>query len=149
AVRDKITDKEWKLFKENKLDDKQIYEMQLKRITDEDLKQLSKQDLEVRAIFREFTSGYAMTPQIVKNEDVSSKEYAAVSENLQYLPGVNTTTDWDRTYAFDSTLQTVLGKVTDTNEGLPQERLDYFLARDYSRNERVGKSYLEMQYEDV
>ncbi|MEH6987776.1 peptidoglycan D,D-transpeptidase FtsI family protein [Cytobacillus firmus] len=149
AAREKITDKEWKLFKEKKLDDKQIYKLQLKRITEEDLKQLSKQDLEVLAIFREFTSGYAMTPQIVKNEGVSQEEYAAVSENLQYLPGVNTTTDWDRTYAFDSTLQTVLGKVTDSGEGLPQERLDYFLSRDYSRNERVGKSYLEMQYEDV
>lgn len=149
AVKEKITEKEWELFENKKLTDKQIYEMQLERITDEDLNQLSEQDLEVLAIYREFTSGYAMTPQIVKNESVTPEEYAAVSENLQYLPGVNTTTDWDRTYAFGNTLQTVLGKVTDSNEGLPEERVDYFLARDYSRNERVGKSYLEMQYEDV
>ncbi|PWW28478.1 cell division protein FtsI/penicillin-binding protein 2 [Cytobacillus oceanisediminis] len=149
AVKEKITEKEWELFESKKLTDKQIYEMQLERITDEDLNQLSEQDLEVLAIYREFTSGYAMTPQIVKNESVTPEEYAAVSENLQYLPGVNTTTDWDRTYAFGNTLQTVLGKVTDSNEGLPEERVDYFLARDYSRNERVGKSYLEMQYEDV
>jgi cell division protein FtsI/penicillin-binding protein 2 len=27
--------------------------------------------------------------------------------------------------------------------------VDYYLARDYSRNDRVGKSYLEYQYEDV
>ncbi|MBT2689313.1 penicillin-binding protein 2 [Bacillus sp. ISL-47] len=149
AVKEKITEEEWELFENKKLTDKKIYEMQLERITDEDLNQLSEQDLEVLAIYREFTSGYAMTPQIVKNESVTPEEYAAVSENLQYLPGVNTTTDWDRTYAFGNTLQTVLGKVTDSNEGLPEERLDYFLARDYSRNERVGKSYLEMQYEDV
>jgi cell division protein FtsI/penicillin-binding protein 2 len=149
AVKEKITEKEWELFENKKLTDKQIYEMQLERITDEDLNQLSEQDLEVLAIYREFTSGYAMTPQIVKNESVTPEEYAAVSENLQYLPGVNTTTDWDRIYAFGNTLQTVLGKVTDSNEGLPEERVDYFLARDYSRNERVGKSYLEMQYEDV
>ncbi|WP_394140382.1 peptidoglycan D,D-transpeptidase FtsI family protein [Cytobacillus oceanisediminis] len=149
AVKEKITEKEWELFENKKLTDKQIYEIQLERITDEDLNQLSEQDLEVLAIYREFTSGYAMTPQIVKNESVTPEEYAAVSENLQYLPGVNTTTDWDRTYAFGNTLQTVLGKVTDSNEGLPEERVDYFLARDYSRNERVGKSYLEMQYEDV
>ncbi len=148
-VKEKITEKEWELFNNKKLTDKQIYEMQLKRINEDDLKQLTDQDLEVLAIYREFTSGYAMTPQIVKNEGVTPEEYAAVSEHLQYLPGVTTTTDWDRTYAFGNTLQTVLGKVTDSEEGLPQERLDYFLSRDYSRNERVGKSYLEMQYEDV
>ena len=28
------------------------------------------------------------------------------------------------------------------------ERLDYYLVRDYNRNDRVGKSYLEQQYED-
>ncbi|GLB59453.1 peptidoglycan D,D-transpeptidase FtsI family protein [Cytobacillus sp. NCCP-133] len=149
TVKQKITEKEWDLFNNKKLIDKEIYEMQLERITEEDLNRLSEHDLEVLAIYREFTSGYAMTPQIVKNEKVTPEEYAAVSENLQYLPGVNTTTDWDRTYAFGNTLQTVLGKITDSNEGLPSEKLDYFLTRDYSRNERVGKSYLEMQYEDV
>ena len=35
------------------------------------------------AIFREFNSGYALTPQIVKNEDVTPKEFAVVSENLK------------------------------------------------------------------
>ena len=29
------------------------------------------------------------------------------------------------------------------------ENLDYYLSRGYSRNDRVGKSYIELQYEDV
>ena len=129
--------------------DKKIYQLKIDRITDKELAELTEEDLEILAIYREFTSGYALTPQIVKNKNVTPEEFAVVSENLQHLPGVDTTTDWERAYSFGSTLKSVLGKVTDSSEGLPAERLDYYLARDYSRNDRVGKSYIEMQYEDV
>lgn len=147
-AKEKITDKEWALYNEKKIDDNKIYDLQLERITEKELNRFTKNDLEVLAIFREFNSGYALSPQIVK-ENVEDPEYAAVSENLEQLPGVDTTTNWNRDYAFGETLRTVLGKVSDSDEGLPKERLDYYLARDYSRNDRVGKSYLELQYEDV
>ena len=101
------------------------------------------------AIYREFVSGYKFTPQIVKNENVTPEEFAVVSENLQLLPGVDTTTDWERSYAFEDTLRSVLGGVTSSDKGLPAEEIDYYLSRDYSRNDRVGTSYLEKQYEDV
>ncbi|WP_460291947.1 ATP-binding cassette domain-containing protein, partial [Bacillus cereus] len=42
--------------------------------------------------------------------------------------------------------RSVLGNVSNSDEGLPSERLDYYLVRDYSRNDRVGKSYIEQQY---
>ena len=62
---------------------------------------------------------------------------------------MDTTTDWDRSYAFEDTLRSVLGGVTSSDKGLPAEEIDYYLSRDYSRNDRVGTSYLEKQYEDV
>lgn len=145
----KITKKEKALYKAKQLSDKDLYRLKLDRITDPELQTLTTNDLEVLAIYREFISGYKFTPQIVKNENVSEKEFAVVSENLQSLPGVETTTDWDRSYAFNETLRSVLGKVTKSDEGLPADQLDYFLARGYSRNDRVGKSQLEMQYEGV
>ncbi|HEY2421417.1 MAG TPA: penicillin-binding protein 2 [Neobacillus sp.] len=148
-AKEKITKNEWAEYDQKKLDDKKIYNLQLKRITDDELNSFSKDELNTLAIFREFNSGYALTPQIVKNKDVTPEEFAVVSENLEKLPGVDTTTDWDRTYAFGSTLKTVLGKISSSEEGLPKEQLNEFLARDYSRNDRVGKSYLEMEYEDV
>ncbi|MFE8703169.1 peptidoglycan D,D-transpeptidase FtsI family protein [Cytobacillus sp. FJAT-54145] len=146
---EKITEEERMQFKAKKLDSDDIYNLKLKRISENELEELSAQDLEILAIFREFNSGYALTPQIVKNKDVTAEEFAKVSENLQFLPGVDTTTDWERLYAYGNTLKTVLGKVTDSSEGIPKEQLDYYLARDYNRNDRVGKSYIEMQYEEV
>lgn len=145
----KITKQEKTLYNAKKLSDKDLYNLKLERITTDELKQLSGKDLEVLAIYREFSIGYKYSPQIIKNEDVQPDEFAVVSENLQTLPGVDTTTDWERSYLFDTTLKSVLGNVTKSDEGLPAEQLDYFLSRGYSRNDRVGKSYLEMQYEDV
>ena len=80
---------------------------------------------------------------------MTDKEFAIVSENLQSLPGIDTTTDWERSYNFHNTLRSVLGKVTTSDEGIPADQLYYFLSRGYNRNDRVGKSYLEYQYEDI
>lgn len=151
-AEEKVSEEERKKLKEELESDeynKEIYNLTLARITDEELNELTAAELEILAIYRSFNSGYALTPQIVKNEGVTEEEFARVSENLQYLPGVNTTTDWERSYTFGNTLRTVLGKVSDTDEGIPKEQLDYYLARGYNLNDRVGKSYIEMQYEDV
>ncbi|WP_395947772.1 peptidoglycan D,D-transpeptidase FtsI family protein [Bacillus sp. X1(2014)] len=145
----KISKKEMELYYAKKLTDNDIYKLKLERITTGELKELTNEKLEVLALFKEFNNGYKFTTQIIKNENVTAKELAVVSENLQSLPGVDTTTDWERSYAFNQTLKSVLGKVTKSDEGLPAEQLEYFLARDYSRNDRVGKSQLEWQYENV
>ncbi|MBS4173544.1 penicillin-binding protein 2 [Bacillus sp. FJAT-49736] len=151
-----ITDYDREQFKKDKLDQKEInaksYQLQLNRITKKDIQSFSKQELEVLAIYREM-NGYALTTQIIKR-DVTPREFAVVSENLDILPGVDTTTDWDRYTVFkndtgDTVLGSVLGKVTSTKEGLPSEKAKYYTALGYSRNDRVGKSYLEYQYENV
>ncbi|MCC3356714.1 peptidoglycan D,D-transpeptidase FtsI family protein [Bacillus sp. REN16] len=144
-----VTDEELQKEQDGDLSSKDIYKLQIERITEEDLNQITESELEVAAIFREMTKGYALVPQIVKNENVTPEEYAVVSENLEHLPGVNTTTDWIRDYKFDNTLKTILGRISDTDEGLPGEKLDYYLARGYNLNDRVGLSYLEAQYESV
>lgn len=148
-----VTDKEKTALAEKYTDsdeyNSEVYKLQLHRITEDELKSISKDDLEVLAIYREFASGYKMTPHIVKNDKVTDKEMAVVSENLTSLKGVDTTTDWDRSYAFGNTLRSVLGSVSSSEEGLPAESLSYYLSKGYSRNDRVGKSYLELEYEDV
>ncbi|MCM3575142.1 penicillin-binding protein 2 [Mesobacillus subterraneus] len=144
-----IKTKELELFKNKKLKNKDLYKLQIKRITEKHLSQLTKQDIEELAIFSIMNSGYKFVPQIIKNKDVTRKEFAVVNENLALLPGVNAATDWDREYKFEDTFKPVLGRITTSSEGLPAERLDYFMSRGYTRNDRVGKSYLELEYEDV
>ncbi|MET3574764.1 peptidoglycan D,D-transpeptidase FtsI family protein [Bhargavaea ullalensis] len=116
------------------------------RITDEEINSFTPEELEVLAIYREMASGYNYSPQIIKSGDVTEEEYALVSERLGDMPGVNTTTDWERVR--NSPLA-VLGTTTTPKQGIPQDKLDYYLSRGYSRNDRVGKSYIEQQYESV
>ncbi|WP_286183052.1 penicillin-binding protein 2 [Bacillus sp. ISL-55] len=144
-----IKDKEMELFRNKKLKNKDLYKLQLERVTKKHLSQLTEQDIEELAIFRIMNSGYKFVPQIIKNEDVTQEEYALVNENLSLLPGVNATTDWDREYTYEEAFKPVLGRITTSSEGLPAERLDYFMSRGYTRNDRVGKSNLELEYEDV
>lgn len=118
------------------------------RITAEELGTLTEDDLEVLAIYREMLAGYALAPQIIKS-DVEPDEFARVSERLSELPGVNTTTDWERVKNVPNGTVSILGATTTPQTGIPADKLDYFLARGYSRNDRVGTSYLEFQYEEV
>jgi penicillin-binding protein 3 len=110
---------------------------------------LNDKDLQILAIYREMMSGSALDPQTIKNEDVSDEEYAAVSQKLSDMPGVNTTMDWDRKYPYGDTLRGIFGDVSTTKEGIPKELTEQYLAKGYSRNDRVGKSYLEYQYDDI
>ncbi|MDK9867572.1 peptidoglycan D,D-transpeptidase FtsI family protein [Staphylococcus equorum] len=110
---------------------------------------LTDEDLQILSIYREMMSGSALDPQMIKNEDVSDEEYAAVSQKLSELPGVNTTMDWDRKYPYDDTLRGIFGDVSTSEEGIPKELTENYLSKGYSRNDRVGKSYLEYQYDDI
>ncbi|MFT8319267.1 MAG: penicillin-binding protein 2 [Bacillus sp. (in: firmicutes)] len=154
AAKKKISKEEDAALQEKYSNDKKKYqraynELLRSKITKKELNSFSKFELETLAIYRVFNSGYYYTPQMVKNTGVTDKEFAKVSENLSELPGVDTIKDWDRTYAYDGTLKTVLGKISTSQRGVPAEQKDQYLAKGYSMNDRVGLSYLENQYEDV
>ncbi|WP_410040792.1 peptidoglycan D,D-transpeptidase FtsI family protein [Listeria monocytogenes] len=135
--------------KEQALDSSKAYKIQVDKVTKEDIASLTSEDLKVATIYKKMTTGYAMTESVVKNKDVTDEEIARVSENMDSLPGVDTTTDWNRYYTYDETLRSILGSVSTAKEGLPKDKAEYYLSQGYSRNDRVGKSYLEAQYESV
>lgn len=131
------------------LDDIEQYNLVLERITEEDISDLSNEEMQVIAIKRELDKAYSLTPEVIKNENISVEEYAKIAEHLTTLPGINATTDWERKYVYGDTLKSVLGSITSQEQGIPAEKEDFYLTRGYNRNDRVGKSGLEEQYEDV
>ncbi|MGM9922267.1 MAG: peptidoglycan D,D-transpeptidase FtsI family protein [Bhargavaea sp.] len=148
---DRVSDKEKKAINSDDTKTKTERQRELdtlvrEKITEEDLNSLTGEELEVLAIYREMTSGYNYSPQIIKSGDVTPEEYARVSERLHELPGVNTTTDWERV---KNSEMAILGSTTTPKTGIPSEKLNYYLARGYSRNDRVGRSFIEEQYESV
>lgn len=148
----KITKNDIGKFKEKGIEgkelDKKIQDLRRSRVTEVELAELTAQDLKVLAIKSKMSSGYQLTPQIIK-KDVTDQEYARISEKLAEFPGVDTTVDWERNYVNGNLFRSVLGNITSSEEGLPKENLDSYLVRGYNRNDRVGKSYIEQRYEDV
>lgn len=127
----------------------EFYQTQLSKITDEDITEMSDLEREAAAIFREMNGAFALTTINIKNEDVTNEEIALVSENMAKLPGVDTGTDWVREYPQGSMLKSILGDVTSEQQGVPASKLSAYLANGYARNDRVGNSYLEEEYESV
>lgn len=149
-----------KLLKEDELELKpsETYKLQVDRVPDAEVKAIEAdvEQMELAYLYKRFSSGYQYEPQVVKsmnvnNEELSSnlteEEVAVVSEHLEELPGVDVITDWGREYPYDP-LQTIFGGLTSPEQGILESREEYYTARGYSRNERVGKSYLEYEYED-
>jgi cell division protein FtsI/penicillin-binding protein 2 len=132
-----------------KLDDIEQYNLALERITKEDISNFTDEQLQIIAIKRELDKAYALTPEVIKNENISVKEYATIAEHLAQLPGINATTDWERKYVYGDTLKSIIGSITSQDQGIPKEKEAYYLTRGYNRNDRVGKSGLEEEYEDV
>lgn len=162
---------------ESNLKGDQAYKLQIERVPDQELKAIQQDDeeMETAAIYTRFSSGNAYEPQIVKamnpnksnsngkngalldekknssqrpKNDLTYDEISIVSEHLEELPGIDIVNDWTRKYPYDKTLYSVFGGVTTPDQGLLSDRKDFYLTRGYANNDRVGKSYLEYQYEE-
>lgn len=145
----KITDKEWQKLEERKLTSDDIEDMKLERITAEDLSIFTDVDKEAAMIYTLMNKGYASSEKIIKKENITDEEYALISERSHLLNGFNTRLDWERSYPYGSVFRAMLGSVSSSDSGIPYELKDYYLAKGYSLNDRVGTSYLEYQYEST
>ncbi len=125
---------------------REVTKLTRERITKKEIDSFTDDEIKVLAIYREMMAGYAFSPQVIKSDDVTPEEFAMVSERLSDFPGVNTTTDWDRVR---KSTNTILGRTSTPLEGIPRSELNYYLARDYSRNDRVGRSFFESYYEEL
>lgn len=134
---------------EKQLEGSKLYAAQLEKVSEKDLQQMDSDDMDAVAIFKEMNAAYALTNTTIKKDGVTDEEIARVSENIHRLPGVSTGVDWERTYPMDGLLRSVLGSVSSEDQGIPEEASRLYLARGYSRNDRVGLSYLEQEYEPV
>ena len=147
-AKKKITDKEWKLNKERKLSDDDIVDLIFERINEEELSKFEDRDKEAAYIYYLMNKGYSYAEKVIKSKDITEKEYAVISENIDVLHGFNTKLDWERVYLYGDTFKSILGSVSSDTQGIPSELAEYYLDNGYSLADRVGISYLEYQYEN-
>lgn len=144
----KITEEEKKLYERRKLKATEIEALKIKRITLDELSAYGDVDKEAAYIYYLMNNGYYYDEKTIK-EGATDEEYAYVAQNQDDLKGVSISTSWQRSYPYGDTLRQILGNVSSSKTGIPQELKSEYLNKGYSLNDRVGLSYLEYQYEDV
>ncbi|CAJ1227538.1 penicillin-binding protein 2 [Lactiplantibacillus xiangfangensis] len=107
------------------------------------------QQKKAAAIYYKMNSAYSLSTVNIKSTGVSSTELAQIGEHQSEMPGVKVGTSWTRSYPNGTDLSSVLGTVTTEKQGLPSDDVKTLLAEGYSRDDSVGQSQLEKQYENV
>ncbi|MSE05129.1 penicillin-binding protein 2, partial [Lactobacillus salivarius] len=110
---------------------------------------MTNKEKEAAIVYNKMSGAYALSSVYIKTSGVSDTEMAEVGENLSSMPGIKIGTDWTRSYPDGTSIRNLAGTVTTEKHGLPDDSINTFLAQGYSRNDSVGSSYLEKQYQDV
>ena len=143
-----ITDEEYRLLKERKIDADDILEYKIERITNYTLSKYSELDKEAAYIYYLMNKGYYYVEKVIDN-DVTDQEYALIAEKINELDGFNIKLSWERVYPYGSYFRSILGNISKSEVGIPKEDKEYYLNVGYSLTDRVGISYLEKQYESI
>ena len=126
------------------------YQLLLKRIGDDEIKEMSDSELKTAVIYNRMIKNASSGQENVIIEDVSDEDVSYLVEHKTEFPGFDVDFGgWKREYPYKETLSDVLGTVSTNTEGLPQENAEYYLQKGYQYNSTVGKSGLEFQYNDV
>ena len=143
----KITKKEKELYERRKIKASKIEKLKIDRVTSDELSKFNDIDKKAAYVYYLMNNGYYYDLKTIK-DDATSSEYAYVAQNLSKLKGVDISTSWKRVYPYGDTLRQILGNVSTSKNGIPNENRALYLNKGYKLNDRVGLSYLELQYED-
>lgn len=146
-ANEKITDNEYELYERRKLKAKEIEELKINRITKDDLSVFTDIDKKAAYIYYLMNKGYSYDDKVIKS-NATDEEYAYIASNSNKLKGVFVSTSWERYYPYGDTLRQILGSVSSSEQGIPEELKTEYLNKGYMLNDRVGLSYLEYQYEN-
>lgn len=140
----RITEEEWEKLKRRILNQDDIYNLKLDRITEEELNALTEEDRRAAYLYYLMNNGYSYQEKIIK-ENATDEEYAYFAENEEKNSGFKIKTGWKRKYLYGDTLKQILGSVGP----ITKEEKDDYLSQGYQLTDIVGHSYLEKQYEEI
>ena len=137
-----ITKEEYQKLKERKITSNDIEKYKIERVKQEELDKYNELDKEAIKIYFLMNDGYSYTEKIIKKENVTDEEYAYIATSN--INGIDIKLDWERIYPYDTVFKSILGTVG----RVPSDAKDKYLSKGYSISDRVGTSYLELQYDD-
>jgi penicillin-binding protein 3 len=148
-----LTDEEYEEYVNGEWGDDEdtiLYAKQISRIGTDQINSIPENDLKVCLVYQRMLAYVSTGQENVILEDVSDDDIAYLVEHKTEFPGFDVDFGgWKRVYPYGDTLSDILGSVTTTTEGLPDSYADEYLAQGYQYNASVGRSGLELQYNDL
>lgn len=130
-----------------KLDESKLYVKYISKVSESDI--AFDKDTEIAAtIYKKMNATSNFGTTIIASGNFTATQQAEIAENERDYKGISVGTTWEREY-HDTTFASVVGTVTSEQTGIPAEDLSTYLKKGYSRNDRVGTSYLEKGYEEA
>ena len=140
-----ITEKELELLEYRKITKEDIVKLKYERVPEEEINKFSENDKKAAYIYYLMNRGYSYEEKIIKDSNVTEKEYATIAANISKLNGINIRLDWERLYLYDNTFKSILGTVSNN---IPSNLKNYYIKKGYNLDDKVGISYLEYEYDD-
>lgn len=131
----------------NRLAESVIYNNAVDSLTEKELT-YSPEEVKQISIFNQMNAAATFNTVYLRTADLTDQEIAYIVANKAKLPGIAISTDWNRKVE-DASLNSIIGKVSSKEAGLPREDAERYLKEGYSLNDRVGTSYLEKAYEKM
>jgi len=126
-----------------------LYDREVKYTEKNLIDNLTSSEKNAAMIYAKMSGAYSLSTVNIKSTNVSNSELAEIGEHQSEMPGIKVGTSWTRSYPNGTSLSSVLGSVTTEKQGLPSDDVKTLLAEGYSRDDSVGQSQLEKQYENV
>jgi cell division protein FtsI/penicillin-binding protein 2 len=106
---------------------------------------LSDSQINKAMIFQKMANAYSLSTVYLKDSDVTQDEIAAIGENQDTMPGVTVGLSYKRSYPEGDAVKNLVGTVG----SIPDDEVNSLLKQGYSRDDQVGVSFIEKQYESV
>lgn len=106
---------------------------------------LTDRQLNKAMIYQKMANAYALSTVYIKEADVTQDEIANIGERQSKMPGVSVGIYYKRNYPEGDGITSLIGGTS--KSGLPESEVNQLIAKGYSRDDVVGVSYLEKQYE--
>ena len=136
-----ITNKEYRLYDERKLNSNDIDNLKYERVDQSKLDSFDERDKKASRVYFLMNDGYSYDKKII-SKDVTDEEFANILE--MNLHGITGELSWVRKYNYGTTLKDVFGTIGN----ISLETKDYYLSKNYELTDIVGISALEYQYDD-
>ena len=136
----RLTEEIKKQYENRKITNNEYKKLLLENITEEEINNLTDIEKKTSFIYYIMNIGYRYEDKIIKSVDVTEEDINFI-ENYEnfYIDYI-----YERTYPYGEVLRTIFGNVGSIQE----EDLEHYLKKGYFRNDLVGISYLEEEYEE-